>query len=245
MSYPFNCLGSPVVAHVLCPFLADRDLVCFFDTNKSGARELLDVIREKVEKLVFSRIPIFGKDFYQKYWGLEITDKFESQNIATLTRRNFLENYFGPNPLGEGRIKDHCFIPTVMQKTVMVEGRIFDFNLNLLSDITRNPVIRNYGKECLKLPNEYLRQSGKDSPQEDHLAITFVCNSEMGNDKIEEINKRLEDATKKTGYRYKTRSNTPSLTPSVVTPAFAEVAVRELKGENRKCSGIFTITIPA
>ena len=173
MSYPFSRLSSPVVAHALCPFLTTPDLVRFFNTSKFGAREQLDPIREIVERLLFSRIPIFGKDYYQGVWGVAITDQFEPKKIDIRLLRTFLETYYGPNPVDPTQgVKNTCLIPTVIPERVMVEGRGFDYNLNLLGDIASHPGIGNAARYAYDTPA--LQQHGETSPEQAYLEIVLV-----------------------------------------------------------------------
>ena len=177
MSYPFTRLGpdSPdVVAYHICPYLEAPDLVRFFSTNKKGAREQLEGIREIVERLLFSRTPVFGKTEYKKYWGLEITDQFEPNKIDIRILRTFLETYYGPNPVDVANpelprdkirgVNTTCLIPTVIPETAMDEGRrVFKFNLNLLGDIAEHPRIGNPAKYRYISPA--LQERGEESPQ--------------------------------------------------------------------------------
>lgn len=192
MSYPFARLSPDVVAYSFCPFLDNRDLVSFFSTNKKGAREQLDGIREIVERQLFSRIPIFGKTEYKKYWGLEITDQFEPNKIDIRILRTFLETYYGPNPVDVAYycpnpldakyrelwrektrgVNTTCLMPTVIPKTAMAEGRELLFNLNLLGDVAEHPRSGNAAK--YSLISKALEQHGEDDPQEAHLQIVLI-----------------------------------------------------------------------
>ena len=217
MSYPFSRLDASVVAHTLCPFLTYSDVVCFFNTSKGGRS-----IREIVERQMFSRIPIFGKDCYQRFWGVEITDRFEPQKIDIRILRTFLKTYYGPNPVDPTKgVKSTCLFPTVIPKWMIVEGRGFDFNLNLLEDIASHPRIgENNASKYWDNPED-LEPIGENSLQEAHLAIILVGVIGRG-DSWEAQVQRLRDLNERTKYGCETEPDVLSIT----TAAFAVNAVR-------------------
>jgi len=228
MSYPFTRLGPQVVAYSLCPFLETRDLVRFFNTNKKGAREQLDEIREIVERLLFSRIPVFGKTEYQQYWGVKITDQFEPNKIDIRILRTFLETYYGPNPVDATNpdlprdqirgVKNTCLIPTVVPSDVWVEGRYCKFNLNLLGDIAEHPRIGNVARYYEITPA--LQQRGEDSLQEAHLQIV-LSDVIAPNASWERQVQRLKDLDERTGYGCEPEPDALSISTAV----FAHQAV--------------------
>jgi len=248
MSYPFTRLGPDVVAHSLCPFLETPDLVRFFSTNKKGAREQLDGIREIVERQLFSRIPVFGQAHYKRYWGLEITDQFEPNKIDIRILRTFLETYYGPNPvdainpdLPRDKIRGvntTCLIPTVIPETAMEEGRGFKFNLNLLGDVAEHSGIGNAAK-CSYNSVTLLREYGEDAPQEAHLQIVLIDviarNAYWGLQV-----KRLKDLNEQTGYGCEPRPDALSLTTA--TLAHHAVTGHRAFGDHTGLEGRYTVS---
>jgi hypothetical protein len=83
---------------------------------------------------------MFGRAQYQDYWGVEITDEFDPQKIDIRVLRTFLKTYDSPNPVDSRQLVRYTsLIPTVVPERVTVEGRVFDFNLQLLGQIAQHP----------------------------------------------------------------------------------------------------------
>ena len=135
----FPRLSSPDATLIVLSFLKPNEIAHFLRTSQ-GACQLKGNQNNRLERLIFSQVPIFGRAQYQHYWGVAITDEFDPQKIDIRVLRTFLKTYYGPNPVDSRQlVKNTCLIPTVVPEGVTVEGRVFDFNLQLLEQIARHP----------------------------------------------------------------------------------------------------------
>jgi hypothetical protein len=129
---------------VVLSFLNSREIAHFLSTS-TAAQKLKEKQNNVLERLIFSQVPIFGREQYQYYWGVEITNEFDAKNIHIRVLRAFLKVYYGPNPVyPKKRVKDTCLIPTVVPERVQVAGRVFEFNLRLLGQLAEYPGGRGY-----------------------------------------------------------------------------------------------------
>jgi hypothetical protein len=116
-----------------------REIAHFFSTSQ-GACKFQEKQNNRLERRIFSQVPIFGRAQYQDYWGVEITDEFDPQKIDIRVLRTFLKTYDSPNPVDSRQLVRYTsLIPTVVPERVTVEGRVFDFNLQLLGQIAQHP----------------------------------------------------------------------------------------------------------
>jgi hypothetical protein len=154
--------------HVLS-FLHYRGLIHFCSTTKS-AQQLRDKTA-KIERAHFARIPIFGRAQYKYYWGVEITDEFDPDKIDIRRMRLFLKTYHGPNPVDPTkRVEDTCLMPTVVPERVMVVGRVFEFNLDLLGQLAEYPG-GNGHKAKYAYDSEALQQHGTVKAERPSLCL--------------------------------------------------------------------------
>jgi hypothetical protein len=165
---------------IVLSFLNYREIAHFFSTSQ-GACQLREKQNNRLERRIFSQVPIFGRAQYQDYWGVEITDEFDPQKIDIRVLRTFLKTYYGPNPVNPNkRVKDTCLIPTVVPERVTIEGKVFDFNLQLLGQIAEHPRGRGH-KAKYSIETEALKQNGTVKAERANLVL--LLQGVVGRDK--------------------------------------------------------------
>jgi hypothetical protein len=132
----FDILPQDVWTYMLT-FPDYPDLFPFISTCKR-AQALWKNIRDSVDQEHFSRVKIFDRANWKDYWNAGITDR-----IDILFLRAFLKTYWRPIPkeLGKkGRVKDHCLLPTVKPLEVTFKGKISNYCLNVLENLSKMPL---------------------------------------------------------------------------------------------------------
>jgi hypothetical protein len=149
-------------------YLDHPDLMRFFCTCK-GVLALKEKNNQQLERMIFSRVEIFGRTQWEEYWNAQITGQFDPNKIDILVLRKFLKTYYGSNPIGPGLVKDHCLIPTVVPQTLTVNGEEYDYGLKLLGELAEKPAKGHAAK--IGFAAEALRQHGTDKPEAAHLVL--------------------------------------------------------------------------
>jgi hypothetical protein len=202
-------LYSPAVSWPLLPLLDYPDIVKFLSTCKSAQRvgQCLsgrNNFLERLERSIFSRIEIFDRTHYLEYWGVEITDEFDPENIDIQVLRTFLKTLYSKNPIGEGRVKDACLIPTVIPEKVMVVGRVFDFNLLLLGQLAEYPQGKGHKAGYAYHQTPALERHGADGVDRTCIVILFkgvIARSRSWEDQVQE----LQTLNDRTGLQFETK----------------------------------------
>lgn len=149
-------------------FLDYPDLNRFFSTCKRGGY-LREASGNYAERVSFSRVQIFDRVHWKQYRNAEITEKYEPFKIEIRTLRAFLKCYWGPNPVGPGRVKDHCLIPTVQSAKVKIEGVTLQYCLNVAEDLAKRPKEGSAAK--FRGQTDALKLHGNEGTENDELVI--------------------------------------------------------------------------
>lgn len=93
----------------------DDFAVCRFFTVCKSANALKDESNFYLERRIFSHVEIFDQARWKNYFdGGKVTDEYNFDKIDITVLRAFLRSYYGPNPIGPGRVCDNCLIPTLV-----------------------------------------------------------------------------------------------------------------------------------
>jgi hypothetical protein len=131
----FGGLPSETMVQIFS-FLNYSSLCRVFKTC-SFAQSLKEADNNYVERAYFSQVQIFDRTHWKKYWRAEITDQFDPSKINIFVLREFLKTYWGPNPVGDGIVKDHCLIPTVLPFEVEMKGQVSNYSNGMLVDLAK------------------------------------------------------------------------------------------------------------
>ena len=135
---PFSEVGSDVSLRIVS-FLDFPDLFQFFNSNRK-TRDLREKNNNQAEREAFSHIRIFDRKCWANYFGAKITNQFDAKKIDINVLRTFVKTFYGPNPIGPGRVKDACLIPTVVPQYLTVADRRVTFCLNELGKLAEHPI---------------------------------------------------------------------------------------------------------
>lgn len=133
----YDVIPVDALSHVFA-FLDYCDHVRCFGTCKI-LQDLREVENNCMERSLFSRIEIFDRTHWKDYWGVEVTGQFDSDKIEISILRTFLKTFWGPNPIGTGRVKDNCLIPTVVPTEVVRIDNTSNYCLKILETLASNP----------------------------------------------------------------------------------------------------------
>src|ERR1700675_4488454 len=137
------------------------------------ASKSLQFLREAhnnyLERSLFSRVEIFDRTKWKVYWNAEITDKYEPNKIEIRVLRAFLKCYWGPNPIGPGKVKDHCLMPTVVPAKVKVQGVTLHHCLKVAEFLAHQPKEGHAAQYTW--PTRALEQHGNAGTEKDELVI--------------------------------------------------------------------------
>jgi hypothetical protein len=144
------------------------DLSHFLCASKS-VRFLREVSDNSLERSLFSRVEIFDRITWMEYRNAEITDKYDAAKIEIRTLRAFMQYYWGPNPVGPGRVKDNCLVPTVLSKKLKVQGIQLHNCLNVAEFLAQRPKEGPAAK--FEMRTKAIEQHGNAGIENDELVV--------------------------------------------------------------------------
>jgi hypothetical protein len=130
--------SCPDAARLVLSNLDYPDFLRFINISKN-AQAFSEKENNFIERAFFSRVQIFDRAHFEKHWGAIITDQFDPYKIDIFVLREFLKIYYGPNPIGKGRVKDACLMPAVVPEKVMIDGIESIYCLNRLGELAEKP----------------------------------------------------------------------------------------------------------
>jgi hypothetical protein len=218
------------LSHVLC-------------ASKS-IQSLRDLHNNCLERSLFSRVEIFDRTQWKEYWGAEITDKYEPNKIELRVLRAFLKCYWGPNPIGPGKVKDNCLIPAVKPAKATLAGVVLDYSLNVAELLAKQPK-KGHAAKYMK-QTEALEQYGDAGTEKDELVILLkgvVARSKPWSKDSQEPSKRgkvehLRDLNASTGYGCETEPD--ALSQNTVLFAHHAVTGERPFGDDTGMEGRYT-----
>lgn len=139
---PFPKIGPDASLHILS-YLEYSDLTRFSGVSK-GSHNLRDRNNLQLERVIFSTIKIFDRVHWKEYYNAEVTDEYDASKIDSGVLRKFLKAYYGPNPIGPGRVCDNCLTPTLVPKGIWFKiqsGYFYEnHSLSLLGKLAEHPL---------------------------------------------------------------------------------------------------------
>src|SRR5215831_2385597 len=141
-------------------------------------QSLRDANGQYAERSIYAREQICDRVTWMEYRNAEITDKYDADKIKIDTLRAFMKYYYGPNPVGPGRVKDHCLVPTVVPAKLKVQGVTLHHCLNVEEFLAQRPkegpAARFTGQ------TKALEQHGNAGTKNDELVIYLKGVQERG-----------------------------------------------------------------
>lgn len=126
---PLPKLSSHIESNVLS-FLTYPEL-CIFSSISKGAQASRNRNNSQLERAIFSKIRIFDRAQWKAVWNRDVTSQYDADKIHARTLKTFLNAYYGPNPIGPGRVCDHSLIPVVVPE---------DLCFNELGELIQHPL---------------------------------------------------------------------------------------------------------
>ena len=158
---PFPKMNVDTSLHILS-YLKYSELSRFVCVSK-GAYELRDSENFQLERGIFSTIRIFDRTHWKEYYNAEVTDEYDASKIDATILRDFLKAYYGPNPIGSGRVCDNCLTPTVVPRGIWFKiqsGYFYEnHSLSLLGKLAEHP-LKGHAAKYVDDQSEALQQHG-------------------------------------------------------------------------------------
>jgi hypothetical protein len=203
------------------------------------ASKSLQFLREShnnyLERSLFSRVEIFDRTKWAVYWDAEITDKYEPNKIEIRVLRAFLKCYWGPNPIGPGKVKDHCLIPTVVPAKVKMQGVTLHHCLKVAGFLAKQPKEGHAAKYTMQ--TKALEQYGNEGAKKDELVL--LLKGVVGRGKSWQAQVQyLRDLNASTGYGCETEPD--ALSQNTILFAHHAVTGERPFGDNTGMEGRFT-----
>ena len=169
---PFPNIGTPASLCILS-YLEYFELSRFSAASK-GANNLRDSNNFQLERAIFSTIRIFDRAQWKEYYNAKVTSQYDARKIDQRVLRAFLKAYYGPDPMGRGRVCDNCLIPTVVPSRLMRIRHTYNFyennSLSLLGKLAEHP-LKGYAAKYLKDQTPSLQQNGMTPAGASRLVI--------------------------------------------------------------------------
>jgi hypothetical protein len=197
-----------------------------------------------LERSLFSRVEIFDCTKWKVCWDAEITDKYEPNKIEIRVLRAFLKCYWGPNPIGPGKVKDHCLIPTVVPAKLKVQDVTLHHSLNVAEFLAKQPKEGHAAKYMDQ--TKALKQYGNAGTKEDELVLLLkgvVARNKPWSKDSQDPSERgqvqcLRDLNASTGYGCETEPD--ALSQNTVLFAHHTVTGERPFGDNTGMEGRYT-----
>ena len=149
--------------HILS-YLEYSDLNRFSVASK-GARDLRDGNNFQLERAIFSKIEIFDRKHWNEYWNVEVTGQYDADKIDIKVLKEFLQTYYGKNPIGPGRVCDDCLTPALVpseigrKKSTDIDSNANEkYCLSVLGEVAEHPLKGHPAKYAYQ--SEALKQHG-------------------------------------------------------------------------------------